>query len=81
MSGTIGRPFPPPPPGDHTLEAFRAVVKDILVEVLKPLEDRLAQLEAYVHQAPDEEMDPVFVQFCNYRDKARAVTARQREEG
>lgn len=63
---------------------LRDLVREVVAEALKPLEERLAQLEAYVHQAPDEpieEMDPVFVQFCNYRDKARAVTARQREEG
>jgi hypothetical protein len=49
-----------------------------LSEVVARLHATLAALEAVLVPAPDS--DPVAEAFLNYRDKARAVTARQREE-
>jgi hypothetical protein len=73
----MGRDFPPRPPDDR---ALRDLVREVLAELVAPIEARLAALEGAVG-ALLEEPDPVAVSFHAYREKARDVVRRQREKG
>lgn len=73
----MGRDFPPPPPDERVV--LRDLVREVLAELVAPLEARVAELEAYVHQEP--EPDPATMAFLSFREKARGVVRRQREKG